>query len=991
MEFDLLLKPAARPDRIRLQFGGASDLALDSDGALRLHSRAGELRFPAPVVYQEIAGQRRRVAAKYVILPRHQVAFHLASYDRTQPLVIDPTIVYSSLIGGEMGATTAYSVAVDGAGNTYIAGTTNSADFPTVNAAYPQLREATGAFQSAFISKLDPTGTTVLYSTYVNGIALNGNLQSIAVDSFGDAWVAGSSASTEFPVVNGPQSTPAGSSAVVMQLGPTGLPRFSTYWGAYCNGNAIAVDANGNAYLIGFGNAGTLTQVPTTPGAYQTTQYSPQVGAASFVTKFNSSGTVVYSTYLGAGNASAIAVDSNGNTFVTGTGYANSFQNVPPGGAQPSIAGNSNAFVLKLNAAGAALNYFTFLGGSGLDSGAAIAVDGNGNAYVGGSTTSANFPVTAGALQTVFGGGTDGFAAKLNSSGSAFEYVTYLGGNRVESVAGIAVDNNGIAYVTGQTDSADFPIAAAIDRTLTGNPYSLYQTSNVGASWTAVDGTVPGAVTSISPDPSTPGAIVAGTEVGIFRSTDGGQSWTQTSTLANAYLSRSPVNPSIIYEVDSYTSRHRSSDGGQTWGYLGLCCDYYVQGTRIIADGANAEFAYSYDPLSNGGVNRLDSFGGVIQMSGGFFAQVTAMATAPDGTIYGDVNGLGVYRGSSQSPGSVPADAGLPPNSSATYGDLAISPSNPSTLYKSIGNQIYVTTNGAGSWALAGTAPVPLGALAVSATNPSVVYGAALSTSPALYISMDGGATWNPTGSGLGVAAVDQIVPDPVIGSAAYVLAPVEPVAFAAAINPTGTGLAYSTYLGSFGALNGYAIALSSSGDAIVAGEGSSTFPTPAPGGFLQYLTPQAVVLRISAATASCTFNLNPASQVVYGSASQLNFALTAPSGCSWTASSDQSWATVQQGTSGAGSSVIYVDVTANTTGAARTANISLGNQTFSMTQAPSSCSYFLNPSSFSIGNNGGLVETTVTSGGAVRGASSTLTPKLSRSPPAHPARTQDR
>jgi uncharacterized repeat protein (TIGR01451 family) len=196
-------------------------------------------------------------------------------------------------------------------------------------------------------------------------------------------------------------------------------------------------------------------------------------------------------------------------------------------------------------------------------------------------------------------------------------------------------------------------------------------------------------------------------------------------------------------------------------------------------------------------------------------------------------------------------------------------------------------------------------------------------------------------------------------------LAPVEPVAFAAEINPTGTGLLYSTYLGGFGALHGYGIAVNGSGDAIVTGLGSSAFPTPAPAFFYlpytgAYVSEQSFAVRISAAAASCTVAISPASQTVY-TATLLNFSVAAPSGCTWTTSSDQPWATVAQGASGTGSSVIYIDVTANTTSVGRTANISVGGQTFSITQAPSSCTYSVSPSSFSLGITGGAVSTTLT------------------------------
>jgi hypothetical protein len=705
MEFDLVLKPQADANRIRLHFRGAENVTVDADGVLVVHGAAGKLRIPPPVVYQEAGGARRSVAAQYRLLRHSEIGFQLGAYDRDSPLAIDPTVVYSTLIVGGTGGTTSYAIAVDSGGNAYIAGSTSAADFPAVNAAFPQLRLS----GTAFVSKLDPTGTTLLYSTYINGMG-NGTLQSIAVDSTGAAWVAGWTTSTEFPLMNAYQSTyNTAPAAVVLKLGATGALLYSSYLGSNVYGYGIAVDPNGNAYLTGWGLDPT---VPVTAGAYLTTQPNSQLEPIAYVTKFNASGGVVYSTYLGGKtNASAIAVDSAGNAYVTGTAYPGSFPNVPPGGAQPSIAGVSNAFVVKLNATGSALVYLTFLGGSQNDSGNAVAVDSNGNAYIAGSTTSPNFPVTTGAYPAGFGGGTDGFIAKLNAAGSSFEYVTYLGGNRVESVTGVAIDQNGNAYVTGQTDSANFPTVSPIDGGLVGNPTSLYQTTNDGSSWSAFDGTIPGAVTSVTPDPSTPGAIVAATEAGFFRSADGGQSWKQTSTLTNAYLSRSPANPSGIYEIDSFTSRNISMDGGQTWGLLGQCCSMdsynFQTATEIVADGANANTAYIWGP-GYSGVERTTTFGSPITLGGSLLSGAQTVVTGSDGSLYAD-SPLGVYKSTSQGLSSTAVNTGLPSGFPLTVPNgLAISASNPQVLYKALGNQVYVTTNGGGSWVLAGSAPVPL-------------------------------------------------------------------------------------------------------------------------------------------------------------------------------------------------------------------------------------------------------------------------------------------
>jgi hypothetical protein len=602
---------------------------------------------------------------------------------------------------------------------------------------------------------------------------------------------------------------------------------------------------------------------------------------------------------------------------------------------------------------GSALLYFTFLGGSQTDSGNAIAVDGNGNVYVGGSTASPDFPVTKGAFQTVFGGATDGFVAKLNSTGSSFQYVTYLGSNRQESVTGLAIDANGNAYVTGSTDSATFPTVSPIDTGLVGNTNSLYRTSDTGNSWVPADNTIPGAVTSLSPDP-TPGVLVAATKAGIYRSVDSGQTWTQTSSSASGYLSRSPVNSSVIYEIDGDLNVNRSTDGGVTWGYLGVT--YTIQ-LQIAADPTDANTAYAYDLYYDVAPERFGPDGRVVLQYMPSYV-VDSFVTASGGPLYVDLYASGVYKSTDRGNTWSAANTGLP--FTWVLSGLAVAPSNPSVLYRSnLSSPVSITTDGGASWSPTGTPPASLGALAVSATNPSIVYAVAMAGPQPLYVSQDAGQTWNPA-AGLGAAKLSQILPDPTSSAGAYALAPVTAVAFATEINAAGSALVYSTYLGSTGLLTGNGIALSN-GDAFITGFGFPPVP-PTTEGF-PFENQDAIVVRISPASAACTVSANPDTQIVYGSAATVLYQISAPGGCTWSASSDSSWAIITQGASGSGSSVLYLGVSANTTGSFRTANVTIGNQTVSVTQADSSCSYLLNPANPTVGAAGGVIQTSVTTG----------------------------
>ena len=259
---------------------------------------------------------------------------------------------------------------------------------------------------------------------------------------------------------------------------------YSTYLGGSGgdSGNGIAVDSSGSAYVTGNTSS---TDFPTTSGALQTTSAG---SGDAFVTKLNASGTaLVYSTYLGgtgSDSGHAIAVDGSGDAYVTGSTSSTNFPTTA-GALQTTSAGSGDAFVTKLNASGTALVYSTYLGGSGGDSGASIGLDGSGDAYVTGSTSSTNFPTTAGALQTTSAGSGDAFVTKLNASGTALVYSTYLGGTGSDSGQGITVDSSGVAYVTGNTSSTDFPTTSGALQTTSAGSGDAFVTK-LNASGTAL-------------------------------------------------------------------------------------------------------------------------------------------------------------------------------------------------------------------------------------------------------------------------------------------------------------------------------------------------------------------------------------------------------------------------------------------------------------------------------------------------------------------------
>jgi hypothetical protein len=479
LEYDFAVAPGSDASAIALEFSGAESLEIEpGTGDLLVAVGPEKIRQKKPVSYQEIGGSRHEVESHYALRGDGRVGFEVGAYDPGATLIIDPVLVYSTFLGGNTDTgSAATGIAVDSSGNAYVVGGTGSTDFPTVNA----LQSTSKGGEEAFVTKLNATGSALVYSTYVGGS--NGDLAlDIAIDSAGNAYVVGRTSSTDFPTINAFQSTYGGISddlgdgfgdAFVFKLNPAGSALiYSTYLGGseLDTGIDIAVDSAGNAYVTGYT---TSTNFPTA-NAFQGTYGNPDsfgFGDA-FVTKFNPAGSaLVYSTYLGGNGGDsgrAVAVDSVGDVYVIGGTNSGNFPTTA-GAFQSTNSGLGDAFVTKLNPAGSALIYSTFLGGSDREGHETygLAIDSAGNAYVTGSTSSTNFP-TANAFQGTLAGVRDIFVAKLNATGSGLIYSTYLGGSDFDYVAGIAVDPAGSACVTGYTSSANFPTANAFQNTFGG-------------------------------------------------------------------------------------------------------------------------------------------------------------------------------------------------------------------------------------------------------------------------------------------------------------------------------------------------------------------------------------------------------------------------------------------------------------------------------------------------------------------------------------------
>jgi hypothetical protein len=465
LKSEFVVAPGSDPGHIRLRYSGLGPARLDGRGGLIFRSSEGMFREEAPIAFQRKGTARIAVTVKFVIGKEGVVGFELGAYDPTAPLTIDPLVLYSTYLGGS-GDTAATAIATDTSGNSYICGWSDSLNFPFT----PHSFGLTGEVD-AFVMKLNAAGNTVLYLTYIGGTG-DDRAYGIAVDSAGDAYVTGATTSVDFPNSHAYQISLLGTmNAFVFKLNPAGNSlTFSTYLGGASadNGNAIAVDSQGGAYVTG---DTTSVNFPVLGGA----QASNGGGQDAFVAKFNSTGGLVYSTYLGGSeneNGNAIAVDSAGNAYVTGGTFSTNFPVV--NAFQPASGGGQDAFVAKLNSTGSSLVYSTYLGGSGgvlggPEVGTGIAVNLVGNAFVAGATSSDDFPTTGSSFEPAQSGGTeDGFIVEFSATGSSLVYSTYFGGTTMDYATAIALDLEGNAYIAGYTASADMPTASPVQAALNG-------------------------------------------------------------------------------------------------------------------------------------------------------------------------------------------------------------------------------------------------------------------------------------------------------------------------------------------------------------------------------------------------------------------------------------------------------------------------------------------------------------------------------------------
>lgn len=482
LRYDFELAPGADPGRVRLAVRGALAVRRTAGGGLVIESAGGgRIEQPAPVLYQPAGGERRPVAGGYRVARggdgAWSVGFEVGPYDRSRPLVIDPTVlVFSTYLGGG-GLDVVARVTFDGDGDVYLVGSTDSADFPEVGG----VQSGQGGGSDAFVAKMAADGSALLWSTYLGGSGDDFGI-AVAVDAADNAYVTGETASVDLPVTAGVVDPDCGldgacdngqPDAFVAKIGPAGNALlFLTYLGAesYDRGNGVFADAAGTVYVSGRAES---QQFPTTAGAFQETPGDVFSNVAdAFVVRLDAAAsTLLFSTYLGAtgdDDSFALAVDGAGEVTVTGSTFSDDFPVAGvPAPFQSTRAGiQTDAWVARLTADASALVYSTYLGGVDLEFPLDLEVDAAGNAWVGGYTQSPDFPTApppgaAAPFQPAFGGGRDGFVTAVDPSGSALYASTYFGGSLFDEIFSLALVPGGGVAVSGSTFSADLPVRDA--------------------------------------------------------------------------------------------------------------------------------------------------------------------------------------------------------------------------------------------------------------------------------------------------------------------------------------------------------------------------------------------------------------------------------------------------------------------------------------------------------------------------------------------------
>ena len=443
---------------IEWQYADAEELKLGSDGQLKI--KAGGVWFEEriPEAY-EVDADGRKITRKtiYELRGNGVVGFKVEGRNSQNRLVIDPVLLFSTYLGGRQ-ADAVTAVSTDSSNNIYVAGWTESKDFPISGGIHPT---SAGGID-AFVMKFAGSGQQLLWATYFGGSG-DDRATSIAVDVNGNVLVGGWTQSTNFPTSGG-QTFGGVRDGFVVKLSTAGSSVYSFYLGGSGSDavNAVAFDPGGSAYALG---ETTSTNFPVL-AARQSTNAG---GSDAFLTSYQSGGAMIYSTLHGGSGEDrglALSIDVTGFIYIAGT--TNSV-NFPLNNAlQAVLKGGQSGFITKFTPAAQSIVFSTYLGGSkgtalNPEQVTALALDASTNVFVAGVTSSFDFPVTSTVVQPAYGGGSqDGFFAKLNPTGTTLLYSSFFGGKGIDSVQAMALDTTGVMHITGSTTSRNLPVINAL-------------------------------------------------------------------------------------------------------------------------------------------------------------------------------------------------------------------------------------------------------------------------------------------------------------------------------------------------------------------------------------------------------------------------------------------------------------------------------------------------------------------------------------------------
>lgn len=972
LEYDFVVAPGADPNRIRLSFTGANRINVDAQGELVLHTDGGDVRQHKPVIYQEIGGVRHAVGGRYVRSGENEVAFAIARYNKGQPLTIDPVLIYSTFLGGnadDFGT----SITVDSAGSAYVAGYTSSSNFPISHG----LQTRFAGDRDAFVTKLSPDGSSVVYSTFIGGSDYD-RATGIAVDSAGSAYVTGYTGSADFPTKNPLQPDLASRfDGFVLKLSSDGSNLiYSTYLGGRGSdvANGIAVDAGGSAYIVGSTSSPDFPVVNAVQSSIRSRLVIKSVNEGADWAVSDAGINAAYIVDLVVDPAvptNLYALTSSGLFKSVNGGNSWSLQNGWPPTAPlrkividpvhtATLYSPAQQGVLKSTDGG---NTWDFLKNPLANSvGSVVAID----------------PVTTNTIYT-----DNGFGRLFKSvdGGNTWTPLSLLP-DGVNDINNVAIDPNDPATI------------------FVGTASGVVKSSDGGNNWNNLAGFVGGRVDALAIDPRNTGTIYAAANGDIFKSTDGGTKWISTNPSFQEYstyaLAIDPKNPSVVYAATGYEGGLiKTTDGGNTWS---------PQRTGLNVENLLALAINPQDTaVVYGAENRgADAFVAKLNPAGSALVYSTYLGGADNDTGVGialDVDGNAYITGSTASsdfPTVNPFQAKMGGNFSYDGFVAKLNSSGNGLIYSTYlgGDQddspACIAVDSTGSAFVAGntfSANFPLFNALQSACGPGGSYNNAdafvtkLSAkgSTLVYSTyLCGGANDGATGISVDasgnafVAGTTSSSNFPTVNAVQATYQGGGSDAFVTELNPSGQALVFSSYLGGSaftGSGNdlGAGIAVDSSGAVYVTGvTKSNDFPVVNPfqgssrGGF------DAFVTKIAGA---CAYSISSPGQSVLASGGTGSVAVTTTGTCPWTASSNAAWISISSGGSGNGNGTVSFTVAANSSASGRTGTLTIGGQTFTVTQAGVPQTVQFSQPTHTVNEGGQSATITVTRSGDLSGA----------------------